>query len=166
MRRSLYRFCLSAFLYWFVSTCAGALLVIPEQIIRCAAFLLPVLGLMWGPVSAAGAYVGGLLTLPELKEFLFGSQDIVELLLAFGREAWILLAGWLPCLLWNKALKNSVVESAYAQKIPRGAVHYVSRDGIVPSTCGSFSGVGNIFDGTRIAPNDRDHDVCICLFRK
>ena len=54
MKQGMYRFCLSAFLYWLVAAYAGQVLVLPPKIIGLATFLPPVLGLMWGPVAAVG----------------------------------------------------------------------------------------------------------------
>ncbi len=102
VNRRVYRFCLSAFLYWLVATYAGAVFVIPPKVISLAAFLPPILGLMWGPIAAAGVYVGGLASSPELHEFIFVGGDILDLFACIIRGVHVFLAGYLPCLLWRK----------------------------------------------------------------
>ncbi|MBQ7479202.1 MAG: diguanylate cyclase [Selenomonadaceae bacterium] len=100
MKQGMYRFCLSAFLYWLVAAYAGQVLVLPPKIIGLATFLPPVLGLMWGPVAAVGVYVGGLLAAPELYEL--SSAGIGSGGPVFWRGAWVFLAGYLPYFLWHR----------------------------------------------------------------
>ncbi len=92
---------MSAFLYWLVATYAGVIFVIPAKIISIATFLPPILGFMWGPLAAAGVYVGGLLSVPELHDLIYTST-IDSWLPYFGRGLWIFFAGYLPYLLWQK----------------------------------------------------------------
>ena len=100
MNRRVYRFGLSALLYWLIATFAGMIFFIPSKIISVAIFLPPVLGLMWGPLAAAGACTGGLLAMPELHAFIEnGALD--GLMQCVGEGARIFLAGYLPCFLWN-----------------------------------------------------------------
>lgn len=97
MKQNVFRFCLSAFLFWFAATFAVQVLNIPEKIFNIAAFVPPVLGLMWGIPAALGVYVGGLLFLPELKNFSSTGG-----ILFFVRTGWIFLAAYLPFVLWKK----------------------------------------------------------------
>ena len=60
MKQKIYRFCLSLLLYWFVASFAHHVLEFPDKVISIAAFVPPVLGLMWGLPAAVGCYVGGL----------------------------------------------------------------------------------------------------------
>ena len=94
MKQKFYRFLLSAFLYWLVAECAEYIFVIPSKIISIAVFIPPVLGLMWGPLAAAGTYVGSL--------FLYHTSGIDSLLIYCGREFWVFLAGYLPYFFWHK----------------------------------------------------------------
>ncbi len=100
MKQGIYRFCLSAFLYWLVAAYAGQVFVLPPKIIGLATFLPPVLGLMWGPVAAVGVYVGGLLAAPEFDGL--SSAGIGSGLSVFWRGAWVFLAGYLPYFLWHR----------------------------------------------------------------
>ena len=97
MKNKFYKFFLSAFLYWLVATYAGYILIIPEKIISLAVFIPPMLGFMWGPLAAAGVYVGGLIHEVVANEF-----GISNFLLALGKNFWIFIAGYLPYFLWYK----------------------------------------------------------------
>ena len=92
---------MAAFLYWIVAAHAASVLVVPTEIIRLASFLPPLLGLMGGPVSAAGAYTGAVLAMPGLPA-LWDAGDIAGILRAAARELWVPAAGLLPCLLWHR----------------------------------------------------------------
>ncbi len=96
MRQKVFHFCVSAFLYWFVASFAGQVLEIPEKIVSFAAFIPPVLGLMWGLPAAIGVYAGGIF-------FLFAGND-GNLILCFARGFWVFLAGYMPFLLWHRFL--------------------------------------------------------------
>ena len=97
MKRSIYRFFLSAMTYWLVATSAGEILNIPEKIFGIAGFIPPILGLMWGIPAALGVYVGGLLSLPELQNF-----STTGGILYLVRGLWVFLAAYLPVILWRK----------------------------------------------------------------
>lgn len=100
MTHRIYRFCLSAILFWLISVVAKYVLVMPSEVISVAAFLPPMLGLMWGPVAAFGCFTGSLLASPELESLksLAGFSDLLSFL---SRHIWVLVAGWLPCFLWH-----------------------------------------------------------------
>ena len=100
MTHRIYRFCLSAILIWIVIVGAKYALVMPDDVVSVAAFLPPVLGLMWGPIAALGCFVGSLLASPEL-ESLIQSGGAGDLLSFLSRHIWVLMAGWLPCFLWH-----------------------------------------------------------------
>ena len=102
MKRGAYRFFLSALLYWLVATYAGHVFIIPPKIISVAAFLPPILGLMWGPLAAAGVYIGGLLSMPELHDIFSAGGSIESWISCFGREFWIFMAGYLPYFFWHR----------------------------------------------------------------
>ena len=120
MKKNVYRFCLSAFLYWFVSTYAGYVFVIPSKVISLAVFLPPILGLMWGPTAAAGVYIGGLLAVPELHAIFSAESSISSFLPYFGRGFWVFLAGYLPCFFWRRwhvaSEKNTISLSVHTLK--------------------------------------------------
>lgn len=102
MRQKAYFFLLSAFLYWIVATYAGYVFISPSKTIYLATFVPPIIGLMWGPCAAMGAYVGGLFALPELRAFLANENDIGNWFLYFVRGSWVFFAGYLPNFLWYK----------------------------------------------------------------
>ncbi|MBR1397694.1 MAG: hypothetical protein IJ563_09210, partial [Selenomonadaceae bacterium] len=102
MKQGLYRFFLSAFLYWLVATYTSHVFVIPAKVISLTTFLPPVLGLMWGPLAAVGVYVGGLFAVPELHDIFSTGDGIGSWLPYFGRGLWVFLAGYLPYFLWHK----------------------------------------------------------------
>lgn len=97
MNQKVYRFCLSAGLYWLIEVATSRLLIIPDEIISFAIFLPPILGLMWGPLAAAGVCVGGILAMPEIL-YVSSLADLIHL---FGIAAWLFLAGYLPYFLWH-----------------------------------------------------------------
>ena len=144
VRRGVYRFCLAALSYWAVETCAGAVFVIPPKVISLAAFLPPILGLMWGPIAAAGTYVGGLAASPELHEVFFADGDLIDLITGIVRGAHVFLAGYLPCLLWQKwrlgsdrqapALKVRTLKKFLAVMIVTFAVTSIFRASAAPVT--------------------------------
>ena len=101
MKKKIFRFALSALLYWIVATYAGYIFVIPSEVINLAVFMPPVLGLMWGIPAALGVYVGGLFAVPELHE-MFTLGDIGNCIPYIGRELWIFLAAYLPYFLWHR----------------------------------------------------------------
>ena len=100
MNQKIFQFCLSAFVYWLVSTIAFYTLEIPEKIISVATFIPPMLGLMWGLPAALGVYVGGLFTLPEANNLI--SAGVSDWILYFIRDLKVFLAGYLPYKLWQK----------------------------------------------------------------
>ena len=102
MTQKIYRFFLSFFLYWFVASFAGHVLEIPEKIVNFAAFIPPVLGLMWGIPAASGVYFGALFALPELQNFLSAQNGIGDWILYFARAMQAFIAGYLPYVLWHK----------------------------------------------------------------
>ncbi|MBR4905160.1 MAG: diguanylate cyclase [Selenomonadaceae bacterium] len=97
MKQKIYRFCLSAFLYWLFTVGTSKLLIIPDEVVSPAIFLSPILGLMWGPSAAAGVCVGGLLAMPGILDF----GGIAELPHLLGVAAWLFLAGYLPYFMWH-----------------------------------------------------------------
>ncbi len=94
-----YRFCLATLLFWVVSVGAGYVVVKPQEVISIAVFLPPILGLMWGPVAAAGCFTGSVMASPELESLLVvgGVNGWVELL---SNHMWILITGIVPIFLW------------------------------------------------------------------
>lgn len=106
MKQKLYRFGLSLFLYWAVASFAGHVVDFPDKVISIAAFVPPVLGLMWGLPAAVGLYFGALLVLPDLRHLLTTQPDFSDWLLYFARGFWAFLAGWLPYVLWHKFLPH------------------------------------------------------------
>lgn len=99
MRQNFYHFGISALLYWLVATYAGLIIVMPEKIVTVAVFLPPILGLLWGPVAAAGVYVGGIFSAPEIFLIGFEFNDFLQLVF---KSLWIFFAGYLPYLIWQK----------------------------------------------------------------
>ena len=97
MKQKMYRFLLSAFLYWLIASCTVYIFIVPEKIISIAAFVPPLLGFMWGPIAAAGVYVGALVHEIISNEFVLGNLPF-ECIRAF----WVFLAGYLPFFLWYK----------------------------------------------------------------
>ena len=102
MSRNIFRFCLSALFYWLTASFVGNVLVIPNQVITFAAFLPPVLGLMWGLPAAIGVYVGALLTLPELNAFRATEHILSDYAFYLVKNLWVFLAGFLPFTIWHK----------------------------------------------------------------
>ena len=111
MKQSIFRFCTSLTLYWIVATYSKHILIVPSEIVSIAIFLPPLIGLMWGPVAAAGACVGGILALPGLF------NGTVEITYLIGVAVWIFLAGYLPYFLWHK--KNSGLFSLETNNIKK-----------------------------------------------
>ena len=104
MKQNLFRFAVSALLYWLVATYAGLIIVMPEKIVTVAVFLPPILGLLWGPTAAAGAYVGGVFTFPEIFSAGFDFNNFLQHIF---KSLWIFGAGYLPCVLWQKLKTDS-----------------------------------------------------------
>ena len=102
MSRGVYRFCLSALLYWACTVYDGRLFVLPDEVIHLSVFLPPILGLMWGPLAAAGVYVGSVFSMPEVLGLFFGADASQDLRLVPLRCLWVFLAAYLPCFLWHK----------------------------------------------------------------
>ena len=102
MKQKIYRFCLSAFLYWILAVGTSKVLIIPDEIVSIAIFLPPILGLMWGPAAAVGVCVGGLIATPDVFNFLTFKNNISELPHILGIAAWLFLAGYLPYFMWHK----------------------------------------------------------------
>ena len=102
MKQGAFRFCMSAFLWWLIAAYAGEVFVIPSKIILLSVFLPPILGLMWGPIAAAGVYVGAMAASPEMHEFIFGNGALMNLPLCAMRSVWVFAAGYLPCRLWSR----------------------------------------------------------------
>lgn len=107
MKDTIRHFFLSAFLYWFIASCAGQVLAIPEEVISFTAFLPPVLGLMWGTPAAVGVYVGHLGILSNMPSFLSTEHELVEYAFYLVKNIWVFLAGLLPYKLWHKWQVNS-----------------------------------------------------------
>ena len=101
MKQGVYRFCLSALLYWFVATFAGSVFEIPSRIITIATFIPPVLGLMWGPTAALGVYMGGLFVLPESHVIFTTDVGMSARISYIVNGFWVFLAAYLSCKLWN-----------------------------------------------------------------
>ena len=102
MKQNIYRFCLSAVLYWLVATFAGQFLEVPERVVTVAAFIPPLLGLMWGLPAAGGVYIGGLLALPAINNFFLATDDLTWRMMHFVWGLWIFFTAYLPWLLWHK----------------------------------------------------------------
>lgn len=101
MKQKIYRFCLSAALYWICKVATDTLLIFPNEIVSLAIFLSPILGLMWGPVAAAGVCFGGLITTPGLADVLTMRGSVDDLIHLLGVAAWLFLAGYLPYYMWH-----------------------------------------------------------------
>lgn len=99
MKQNLFRFALSAFFYGLAVVCADMLFIIPSEVVSLAIFLAPILGLMWGPVAAAGVCVGGVIITPDFRELLTFSVNLEKLLPLFSTMIWLFLASWLPYFL-------------------------------------------------------------------
>ena len=111
MKQKIYRFCLSAFLYWFIASFTCYVLEIPDKVINIAAFVPPVLGLMWGMPASVGLYVGALFVVPDLQNLFAATSGPNAWLMHVVRAFWAFLAGWLPYVLWHKWL-------VYSEKYP------------------------------------------------
>ena len=107
MKQKIYRLCLSAFLYWFIASFACYVLEMPDKVINIAAFVPPVLGLMWGMPAAVGLYVGALFVVPDLQNLFAATNGVTDWLMHFVRAFWAFLAGRLPYVLWHKWLVYS-----------------------------------------------------------
>lgn len=100
MKQIIFRFVLSAFLYWFVAKYSGFVFVIPDQIVSLAIFIPPILGIMWGMPAIVGICFGGLLATPDVYD-LIGS-DAAGLIHLLGIIVYLFLAGYLPYFLLKK----------------------------------------------------------------
>lgn len=100
MMQNLIRFALSALLYGVSSVCASMIFIIPPAIVSLTIFLAPMLGLMWGPVAAAGVCVGGLIANPDFRELLIFGGDFEKCLSLYGMAMGLFLSSYLPCFLW------------------------------------------------------------------
>ena len=92
MKQIISHFVLSAILYCIFAGIAGQVFVVPPSVIEVTSFLPPILGLVWGPVSAFGVAVG---------EFLFsgGESGLREIAAVF-------IAAYLPYRLWHLVMVN------------------------------------------------------------
>ena len=115
MNQRVYRFSLSLLSYWIVSAYAGHIFVFPSEVIHLSVFIPPILGLMWGPVAALGAGLGGLLAAPELGGLLNGSGSL-EWYHFLGQGLWVFLAGFLPGFLWHR-LHITPGERAFSARV-------------------------------------------------
>lgn len=106
MKQKLYRLGLSLSLYWAVASFAHHVVDFPDKVINIAAFLPPLLGLMWGLPSAVGLYFGALLALPDLRHLLAANLNFTDWLLYFVRAWWVFIASYLPYFLWHKCLPH------------------------------------------------------------
>ena len=97
MKRNLYRFFLSLFLYVLVEFCAEYVIIFPAEIISVATFIPPMLGLMWGPLAAAGVYCGSL-----IHEFATNEIALGSFIFILGKNFWVFLAGYLPSFFWYR----------------------------------------------------------------
>ena len=104
LKQGVYHFCISALLYWVVETYAGAVFVIPEKIVSLAAFIPPMLGLMWGPAAAFGVYAGSLFVLPDFYWLISPDSSAIDRIFYVVRDFQVLLAGYLPCFLWRNRI--------------------------------------------------------------
>ena len=104
MKKKIYHFCLSAFLYFIVAKYAGLILIMPDKIFGVATFLPPMLGLMWGPWAAAGVYIGGIFSTPEFANFFSTKVSGGDYFFIWFKGFWVFLAGFLPYFLWHKIL--------------------------------------------------------------
>lgn len=116
MRREIFRFLFAMGLYYLITICAGDVLVMPSEIIRFSTFLPPILGLMWGPVAAAGTMCGELLAnhtawyaLPDIfRQKGFASCFWHAFLLFCSNGLWAFLAAYMPYRLWHSILVHPV----------------------------------------------------------
>ena len=106
MKLRFFRFFGSAGAFWLLASFAGDLIEMPERIAGIAAFLLPVLGLMWGLPAALGFYAGALLVMPYAQN-LFFAHTATDALFYLARAFWVFLAAYLPFVLWRKILVDS-----------------------------------------------------------
>ena len=102
MKQKIYRFCLSASLYWLFAVGTSKLLILPDEAVNFAIFLPPILGLMWGPLAAAGVCVGGLIATPGILDALTMKGTLADLIHPLGVAAWLFLAGYLPYSIWHR----------------------------------------------------------------
>ena len=113
MKKTVYRFCLSAFLCWFVATFGGQFLEMPAKVVGITAFVPPVLGLMWGLPAACGVYVGGLLTVTVLNDYFIAESNVFERLMYFVWAFWLFIAAYLPYFLWHRFMVFSKRHAFY-----------------------------------------------------
>ena len=102
MKQQIYRFCLSAFLYWIFAVGTSKLLIIPDVVVNLAIFLPPILGLIWGPIAAVGVCVGGLVAMPDIMDLLAMKGSIDDYIHLLGVVAWLFLAGYMPYYMWHR----------------------------------------------------------------
>ena len=102
MNRKFGQFFMSGLAYWLVASFAGHVLDFPDTVVNIAAFVPPVLGLMWGLPAAFGVYVGALLVVPDLRELFAVTNGVNGWIMHFVRAIWAFLAAYLPYLLWHK----------------------------------------------------------------
>lgn len=121
MRQRVYRFCLSALLYWVCATYTKEVLVIPSIIVNAAVFIPPVLGLKWGLTAALGVYAGEVFSLPGFYEILSPSVDIDGKFFYVMRSAWVFLAGYMPYVFWCKLQIDS------EKQVPSLKMHTLQR---------------------------------------
>lgn len=107
MKQAVSRFFCSAFLYWFVASFAGYVLEMPEKIITVAAFLPPILGLMWGLPAAFGVFVGAIFVTSGLNEFFLTVNNLSQKLMYFVWIFWLFIAAYLPPFLWHRIMIGS-----------------------------------------------------------
>lgn len=99
--RYLIRFILSAFVYGLSTACTGLIFIIPSEVVSLSIFLPPILGLMWGPVAAAGVCLGGLLVSPAFCDALTFNGNSVDFYPLFATLLWLFLVTYLPYFLWH-----------------------------------------------------------------
>ncbi|MBR3456973.1 MAG: hypothetical protein IKH16_02290, partial [Selenomonadaceae bacterium] len=112
MRREIFRFLFAMGLYCLITVYARDVLVMPSEIIRVSTFLPPILGLMWGPVTAAGIMCGELLAnhaawyaLSDLfRQEGFAACFWQAFLLFCNNGLWAFLAAYMPYRLWHSIL--------------------------------------------------------------
>ena len=90
MKQKLWHLALAALLYYIVASYSKFIFVVPGAYVELTSFLPPVLGLMWGPVSAIGVAAG---------EFFarYGNTGFREMGAAF-------LAAYIPYRVWHFVL--------------------------------------------------------------
>ena len=104
LKRGVYHFCISALLYWAVETYADSVFAIPDKIVSLAAFLPPMLGLMWGPTAAFGVYAGSIFALPDFYWLISPDSTIIDRVFYVVRDFQVFLSGYLPCFLWRNRI--------------------------------------------------------------